>query len=171
MLGFPYPAGPLIELFAKKGRPTIDFPSPMLYQKNYDFSFSGLKTAFLYYLKEHYPSKKTKNIYLKEQFLIPEKDKACLCASFQKAAFRVLISKTFRAAQNFKISSIIVCGGVASNSSLKKEFKKEARKKKLKILFPKKIFACDNGAMVALTAYFYRNQPKLKLVSQPNLKF
>jgi len=87
LLGLPYPGGPEIEKLAKYGRQTaIDFPRPMINQKNYDFSFSGLKTSVLYYLRDQ--QLKTKNYKLK----------ANVAASFQSAAFDVLINKTSKAA-------------------------------------------------------------------------
>jgi len=172
MLGFAYPAGKEIEKMAKKGKAIIDFPSPMINQKNYDFSYAGLKTAVLYYLKKHFKSKEPENVFLKESFIVPEKDKAQICASFQKAAFKVLIEKTLRAAKEFKVKSIVVCGGVAANEFLKKEFKKRAKENlvKAKIFFPEKKFATDNAVMIALAGYFHRKEIKKRLVALPNLK-
>ncbi|MCD6412422.1 tRNA (adenosine(37)-N6)-threonylcarbamoyltransferase complex transferase subunit TsaD [bacterium] len=172
MLGFTYPAGKEIEKMAKKGKAIIDFPSPMINQKNYDFSYAGLKTAVLYYLKKHFKSKEPENVFLKESFIVPEKDKAQICASFQKAAFKVLIEKTLRAAKEFKVKSIVVCGGVAANEFLKKEFKKRAKENlvKAKIFFPEKKFATDNAVMIALAGYFHRKEIKKRLVALPNLK-
>jgi len=172
MLGFAYPAGKEIEKMAKKGKAIIDFPSPMINQKNYDFSYAGLKTAVLYYLKKHFKSKEPENVFLKESFIVPEKEKAQICASFQKAAFKVLIEKTLRAAKEFKVKSIVVCGGVAANEFLKKEFKKRAKENlvKAKIFFPEKKFATDNAVMIALAGYFHRKEIKKRLVALPNLK-
>jgi len=172
MLGFAYPAGKEIEKIAKKGKAIIDFPSPMINQKNYDFSYAGLKTAVLYYLKKHFKSKEPENVFLKESFIVPEKKKAQICASFQKAAFKVLIEKTLRAAKEFKVKSIVVCGGVAANEFLRKEFKKRAKENlvKAKIFFPEKKFATDNAVMIALAGYFHRKEIKKRLVALPNLK-
>ena len=114
MLKLPYPGGPEIEKLAKLGNSEIEFPKPMLNQKNYDFSFSGLKTSVLYYLKQF----NNKTI---------EQLKPDIAASFQQAAFDVLISKNIRAAKEFsakggsafggKVKSILISGGVAVNNS------------------------------------------------------
>ena len=172
MLEFSYPAGVQIEKLAKKGKANIDFPSPMINQKNYDFSYAGLKTAVLYHLKKHFKTKRSQNFFLKESFIIPEVKKVNICASFQKAAFEVLIQKTLRAAKEFKAKSVVVCGGVAANEFLKKEFKKRQKKllAKTKIFFPKKEFSTDNAAMIALSGYFHRNKTRKRLIAKPNLK-
>ena len=172
MLEFSYPAGVRIEKLAKKGKANIDFPSPMINQKNYDFSYAGLKTAVLYHLKKHFKTKRSQNFFLKESFIISEEKKANICASFQKAAFEVLIQKTLRAAKEFKAKSVVVCGGVAANEFLKKEFKKRQKKllAKTKIFLPKKEFSTDNAAMIALSGYFHRNKTRKRLIAKPNLK-
>jgi len=172
MLGLSYPAGVQIEKLAKKGKPNIDFPSPMLNQKNYDFSYAGLKTAVFYYLKKHFKTKKSQDFFLKESFIVPEEKKANICASFQKAAFEVLIHKTLKAAKEFKVKSVVICGGVAANEFLKKEFKSQQKKilPQIKLFFPKKEFCTDNATMVALGGYFHKNQIKKRLIAKPNLK-
>jgi N6-L-threonylcarbamoyladenine synthase len=139
LLKLPYPGGPEIEKIAKDGNSTfIDFPRPMLSQKNYDFSFSGLKTSVLYYLRDN------KDVKIED-----------VAASFQAAAFDVLISKTLRAAKEYKAKSVLISGGVASNLSLIKDFKLRIKKEKLKINFfvPPKKFCTDNAAMIAVAGY------------------
>ncbi|MEK7635568.1 MAG: tRNA (adenosine(37)-N6)-threonylcarbamoyltransferase complex transferase subunit TsaD [Patescibacteria group bacterium] len=158
LLKLPYPGGPEIEKLAKKGNHSaINFPRPMLNQKNYDFSFSGLKTAVLYYMRD------SKN---KKDFL------ADVAASFQQAAFEVLINKTLRAAKEFNAKSIMVSGGVASNFSLQKNLKLKIKNEKLKInvFFPPKRFCGDNAAMVAASGYInYLKGKKRRLTANGNL--
>jgi N6-L-threonylcarbamoyladenine synthase len=154
LLGLPYPGGPEIEKLAKKGNAdAIDFPHPMLHQKNYDFSFSGLKTALLYYLRDN---KKTK--------------KEDVAASFQKAAFDVVVEKTLRAAEEFGAKSIMVSGGVSASRALADEFKKAIKKKKskTKILITK--FPTDNAVMIAAAGYMsYLRKKNRKLIANGNL--
>lgn len=160
LLKLPYPGGPEIEKIAKKGdMEAINFPRPMLSQKNYDFSFSGLKTSVLYYLRD-----------LKTQ----EVRVADISASFQKAAFDVLIKKTLRATKEFKAKSIIVAGGVAANKTLAKMFKKAIQKDNLRLnlIIPEMKFCTDNASMIAVSAYlnFLQNK-KYKLVANSGLNF
>ena len=156
LLGLPYPAGSIIEKFAKKGNPeAVNFPRPMINQKNYDFSFSGLKTAVFYYLKNQ-----------EERFL------ADIAASFQAAAFYVLISKTLRAAQEYGVKSISISGGVAANKTLQKQFKLRIKNLKLKIDFlaPPKFLCTDNAAMIAVAGYInYLKEKKRRLTANGNL--
>jgi N6-L-threonylcarbamoyladenine synthase len=170
LLNLPYPGGPFLEKLANYGSSTsIDFPRPMIYQKNYDFSFSGLKTAVLYYLRDNVL--KTKN-YSPRFAGEAGKLKANIATSFQQAVIDVLLSKTFRASQEFKAKSIFLSGGVAANKALQKEFKLKIKNLKLKINFlvPPKNFETDNAAMTGVAAYFdYLKNKKLRLVAQPNL--
>ena len=152
LLGLPYPGGPEIEKLAKKGNPdAIKFPRPMMDQKNYDFSFSGLKTSILYYIRDN------KN-YKEED----------VAASFQKAAFNVLVSKTLRAAREYKAKTIMISGGVASNNFLKNYLKLRinppagGEKLKINLITPSKKFCTDNAAMIAVAGYinFLRNKSR-----------
>ena len=146
MLNLSYPGGPEIEKQAKKGKSdSVIFPSPMINSKDYDFSFSGLKTAVLYYLRDH-KNFKTENV----------------CASFQKSAFSVLIKKTLRAAKEFKAKSVLLCGGVASSKALRSLFKKETKKAKLSFFAPALKLNTDNASMIAAAAYFNFLQKKKK---------
>ncbi|MEK9154555.1 MAG: tRNA (adenosine(37)-N6)-threonylcarbamoyltransferase complex transferase subunit TsaD [Patescibacteria group bacterium] len=157
LLKLSYPGGPEIERLAKLGdSKAIDFPRPMINQKNYDFSFSGLKTAVLYYLRDQ------KNTKLND-----------VAASFQASAFDVVIAKAIRAAKEFKAESIMVSGGVAANQELKKEFKLAIKDKFSKKEAPELIitkFPTDNAAMIAAAAYFnHLNKKKRRLVAQGSL--
>ncbi len=163
LLKLPYPGGPEIEKLAKLGNPkAIDFPRPMFNQKNYDFSFSGLKTSVLYHLRDtKYEIQNTKY-------------KTDIAASFQQAAIDVLIKKTLRAVEEFGRKSVMISGGVAANVSLKREFKTRLRErygvaKKAPQLFVTK-FPTDNAAMIAAGAYIdYLNKKKYKLIADGNL--
>ncbi len=169
MLKLPYPGGPEIEKLAKLGNSEIEFPKPMLNQKNYDFSFSGLKTSVLYYLKQF----NNKTI---------EQLKPDIAASFQQAAFDVLISKTIRAAKEFsakggsafggKVKSILISGGVAVNKTLQKQFKREIEKQNLCFIFhaPSFKFCGDNAAMIAAAGYInFLQKKKHQITAQSNL--
>ena len=140
MLNLPYPGGALIEKLAlgvpKGWQDTIEFPRPMIHQKNYDFSFSGLKTAVLYYLRD-------KKVARQQN----------VAASFQQAIIDVLTAKTIRAAREYKVKSIILAGGVASNNALRKRLQSESRKNELTFLAAEKKYQTDNAAMIAAAAY------------------
>lgn len=140
MLKLPYPGGPEIEKLAKQGSPkAIDFPRPMLNQKNYNFSFSGLKTSVLYYLKKHKSNKKA--------------FKSDVAASFQRSVVDVLTKKAIRSAMEFKAKSIVLCGGVACNKTLRETIKKNAEENDLKFIAPEFKFNTDNAAMIGVAAY------------------
>jgi len=159
ILGLGYPGGPVIAEMAKKlkiknYKLKISLPRPMIGQKNYDFSFSGLKTAVLYKAKEG------------------NYDKIEMCREIQQAIIDVLIHKTIKAARDFKVKSIILGGGVAANDELRKQFKLKIKNYKLKIEFlvPPEILCTDNGAMVALTAYLHRSKTAKNLEADSNLR-
>ena len=168
LLKLPYPGGPEIEKIAKKGDPkAINFPRPMLNQKNYDFSFSGLKTAVLYYLRDNQlKAKSSKALPAGRQV------KVNIAASFQKAAFDVLIQKTLRAVKEFNAKTIMVTGGVAANKTLAKMFRKAIKENKMRtrLIIPEIKFCTDNAAMIAASAYInYLRKKKYKLVADSNI--
>lgn len=142
VLDLGYPGGPIIEKLAKEGEPSsIKFPRPLLNDKSYDFSFSGLKTAVVYYIKE-----------LKEENKnIPVSD---ILASFQQAVIDVLVKKTIKAALKFKTKQIILAGGVAANNSLRREIKEKADLLNIKVFYPSIFLCTDNAAMVASAGYY-----------------
>jgi len=145
MLDLGYPGGPKIEKYAEQGNAcAINFPRPLIKENNYNFSFSGLKTAVLYYLNEN------KNYNIND-----------VCASFQSAAFDVLLEKTFRAADEYNIKNIILGGGVAANKRLRCIFEEKSKKCEKKIFAPSMIYCLDNAAMVAGLAHYFlsANQP------------
>jgi len=134
--------------------PIIKLPRPMIQHKNYDFSFSGLKTAVLYLIQ----SQKSK---IKSQKFIQN-----VCHETQQAIIDVLIDKTLRAAKEYKAKTIILSGGVAANEELRKQFelkienlmKIENCKLKIKFLVPTKNLCMDNGAMIAMAGWLNKNK-------------
>ncbi len=153
ILGLGYPGGPVIAAKAKETRsPLADgervsfkLPRPMINQKNYDFSFSGLKTAVLYNFKSQTPKTRKSKQYIKE-----------MCYETQQAIIDVLISKTVKAAKAYKAKIIILGGGVSANRELQRQFQQKIKKEKLNFRFraPSFKFCTDNAAMVAVTGYF-----------------
>lgn len=154
MLDLPYPGGPEIQKLAAQGNSdAMKFPRPMIYDKNYDFSFSGLKTSVLYYLRDN-----------------PKAKKADVAASFQKAAVDVLVAKAVRAAKEFKTKSIILSGGVAANMFLRKTLENAAREIGRNFLVPPMDFNTDNAVMIAVAAYIQSlRKKKYAIRAQGNL--
>ncbi|TSC75369.1 MAG: O-sialoglycoprotein endopeptidase [Parcubacteria group bacterium Gr01-1014_30] len=154
MLKLLYPGGPEIEKLAQKANAkAVGFPRPMLNSKNYDFSFSGLKTAVLYYLKENETA-----------------EKADVAASFQKAVVDVLVQKTMRASKEFGAKTIILSGGVAANKFLRRELAAASRKQKIKFISALPKYQTDNAVIIAVSAYInFLTGRKYKLTSQPDL--
>lgn len=154
MLQLPYPGGPEIQKLAAQGNSdAIKFPRPMIYDKNYDFSFSGLKTSVLYYLRDN-----------------PKAKKADVAASFQKAAVDVLVAKAIRAAKEFKTKSIILSGGVAANMFLRKTLENAAKEIGRNFLVPPMDFNTDNAVMIAAAAYIQSLRKKKHAIrAQGNL--
>jgi N6-L-threonylcarbamoyladenine synthase len=171
ILGLGYPGGPEIakcaEKFAKSGNKEsgIKLPRPMLNRKNFNFSFSGLKTAVLYlHQKQTLETQKSK-IYSQG-----------MSYEIQQSIIDVLVSKTMRAAIEFNVKSIIIGGGVSANHALRDEFRKKIKesKNKFKFLAPSRDLSCDNAAMAGVAAYFAWKRGEMAknpedLVSDPNL--
>lgn len=142
VLGLGYPAGPEIDNLAQQGNPkAIDFPRPYLEEYGADFSFSGLKTAVIYYLKKHPIASNQISL-------------ADICASFQQAVIDVLVKKTIEVAVAKKVKGIIVSGGVASNSGLRIQMIEAAKQNGLSLWIPSPKYCTDNAAMVAAAGYF-----------------
>ncbi len=154
MLGFPYPGGPEIQRAAEKGDPkSISFPRPMIGTKDYDFSYSGLKTSVLYYLRDHIRAKKTD-----------------VAASFQEAALDVLIRKTERAALEFNAKSIFLSGGVAANKELRKKLGIISKKLDINFIAPPQNFNTDNAVMIGVATYMgILKKKKYALTAHGNL--
>ena len=152
ILGLDYPGGPVISKLAEKiyGCPTsVNLPRPMINTKDYDFSFSGLKTAILYH---HQKQKKT--IQKNKQYI------ADMCAEIQQAIIDVLIKKTIQAAKDYNAKTIILGGGVSANHELKTQLliKLHDELPKTEFLFPEIDHSTDNGLMTAITGYFHRDK-------------
>jgi N6-L-threonylcarbamoyladenine synthase len=142
ILGLPYPGGPEIQRVAEHGnKDAVPFPRPMLHSGDYDFSFSGLKTAVLYHVRDHSPKKKEK------------KWVADIAASFQEAAVDVLAQKTARAAREFGARSILLSGGVAANAAIRERLKAEGAALGIPCIVPPITFNTDNATMIAAAAY------------------
>ena len=136
LLGLGYPGGPEIQKVAKKGNPSsFSFPRPMIQDKSFDMSFSGLKTAVLYATKE-----------------VDKTDKKIICdiaASFQSAITDVLVHKLILSAENKKIDCIVLAGGVAANDELRKKVSEKAKAKDIRTIYPQLKYCTDNAAMIA----------------------
>jgi len=143
IMGLPYPGGPEIDKLAKTGNPlAFNFPEPRIEGLNY--SFSGLKTSFLYFLRDQ----------LKGDPKFIDKNKADLSASIQHTIIEILLKKLKRAAKETGINEIAIAGGVSANSGLREELTKLAGKMKWNIYIPKLQYSTDNAAMIAIAGYF-----------------
>jgi N6-L-threonylcarbamoyladenine synthase len=169
ILGLGYPGGPIIsqqaEISTKNNKLSVQLPRPMFNTKDYDFSFSGLKTAVLYdYIKRGSRIKKSKP-YIQ-----------AMAKEAQQSIIDVLIKKTIKAAKDYKAKTIMIGGGVAANKELRKQFEKKIQQSISNINFivsePK--FCTDNGAMVAITACQKIIKKKTlnwdKIKAEPNLR-
>lgn len=142
VMGLPYPGGPVIDKLAQEGNPlAFDFSKPNI--KDYDYSFSGLKTSFLYTLRDR----------LKDDPDFIEKNKADLCASLQHTVIDILMKKLIKAAKDLKITEIALAGGVSANSGLRKAFDELHTKRGWTVFVPKFSYTTDNAAMVASAGY------------------
>ncbi len=143
VMGMPYPGGPLIDKLAKEGNPAaFSFAKPRI--KELDYSFSGLKTSFLYFLRDQ----------LKENSNFIEDRKNDLCASLQQTIIEILMDKLVKAAKKTGIREITVAGGVSANSGLQHALRKEAQKRHWNLFIPKFAFTMDNAAMIAITGFY-----------------
>jgi N6-L-threonylcarbamoyladenine synthase len=143
VMGLPYPGGPAVDKLAGQGNPAaFKLSRPRI--SGYDYSFSGLKTSFLYLLRDK----------MAEDPDFAENNRADLCASLQSAIIDILMDKLRRAAKDLKISEVSVAGGVSANSGLREAFVSHARKYHWKIHIPPFEYTTDNAAMVAITGYF-----------------
>jgi N6-L-threonylcarbamoyladenine synthase len=159
LLELGYPGGPIISKQAQDGQvDAIAFPRPMLDSSDFDFSFSGLKTAVLYHLKHH-----------------PEDRKEDVCASFQSAVVDTLVKKTLRAVEIHKPKSVLLSGGVSANALLRNTLKQELAKHfpHVRYCLPPLSYTTDNAAMIGIAAYFHLQKndltDPLTLCADPNL--
>ena len=152
LLDLGYPGGPIVSQLAKQGNAqAYDFPRPMISSQNYNFSLAGLKTAVLYTLQK---KKKVK-----------KKDVVDICASFQQAVIDTLVAKTKKAAQEYKVKSIMIAGGVSANKALIKTFKNI----NLPFFYPKLKYTGDNAAMIATAAYYQIQSKQAKLLKDKKI--
>lgn len=143
VMGLGYPGGPIVDRLAKEGDATkFKFNKPHI--PGYDYSFSGLKTSFLYLLRDE----------LKKDTDFIEKNKAGLCASLQKTIINVLMEQLRKAAKDLGIKEVAVAGGVSANSGLRAAFEDHAKRFGWKIHIPPFGYTTDNAAMIAMTGYF-----------------
>ncbi len=168
ILGLGYPGGPIISKLAKsasdRGSTSLKLPRPMMYQKNYDFSFSGLKTAVLYLVKNLKSEKKLTKKRIQE-----------ICFESQQSIIDVLIKKTMKAAKDFKAKTIILGGGVASNEELKRQLKQKIKKEipRTEYLVPDTEYCTDNAVMTAITAFSHlirKTKNWKKIIANANLR-
>ena len=140
LLDLGYPGGPIIDSLARKGNPEFfHFPRALNRKNNFNFSYSGLKTAVLEYLSRHKPE------YIEEH-------KADLAASIQQAIIDPLINKTLTWARQNKIKTILLAGGVAANSALRTQLSEKASKLNIQVFYPSVSLCMDNAAMVGAAA-------------------
>ena len=143
IMGLPYPGGPWIDRLAKEGNAeAFQFSKPHI--PDYNYSFSGLKTSFLYFLRDH----------LKENPDFIEQNKADLCASLQKTIIDILINKLKKAAKDLGVKEIAVAGGVSANSGLRDALIDLGKRHHWKVHIPPFAYTTDNAAMVAQAGYY-----------------
>lgn len=142
LLGLDYPAGPLIDRLARKGQPRFDFPEPQI--PGLDFSFSGLKTSILYFLRDR----------VKENPEFIQENLADICASVQQRIVSILLKKLKKAAQQTGILELAIAGGVSANSALREGLEKMGRERGWNTYIPKIEFCTDNAAMIAVVGYY-----------------
>ena len=143
VLGLPYPGGPHIDKHAQKGNKfAFVFTKPKI--PHYDYSFSGLKTAFLYFIRDE--------LRIDKSFLPDNFDD--ICASIQYTINDILLEKLILAVKKTGIKGIAITGGVSANTGLQGQAVALAKKEKWKIFFPEKQFTTDNAAMIAITGYY-----------------
>nr|WP_125565627.1 tRNA (adenosine(37)-N6)-threonylcarbamoyltransferase complex transferase subunit TsaD [Companilactobacillus insicii] len=163
VLGINYPAGKQVDQMAAVGNDVFDFPRAMVQEDNLDFSFSGLKSAFIN--RVHHADQVHESL-----------NKDDLAASFQGAVLDILSNKTFRALKQHPVNQLVVAGGVAANQGLRKRLKEEIEKRNLdmELVFPPLRLCGDNAAMIGAIAQIQFDQgdfADLSLNSDPSLDF
>ncbi|AWW31519.1 tRNA (adenosine(37)-N6)-threonylcarbamoyltransferase complex transferase subunit TsaD [Echinicola strongylocentroti] len=143
LLGLPYPGGPLVDKYAKEGNPHA-YQFPLSEMQGLNYSFSGIKTAVLYFLRDR----------LKEDADFIAKNMADICASVQFTLIKMLMQKLKRAAREHKVKEIAIAGGVSANSGLRAELNNLAGELGWKVYVPKFEYCTDNAAMIAMAAHY-----------------
>lgn len=159
VMGLGYPGGPIIDKLARQGNPKVfTFSKPHI--PGLDYSFSGLKTSFLYSLRD----------WLKEDPDFIEHHKVDLAASLEATVVDILMDKLRKAAKEYKIKEVAVAGGVSANNGLRNAFREHAEKYGWDIFIPKFSYTTDNAAMIAITGYFkYLDRDFALLIFRPIL--
>ena len=143
MLGMPYPGGPLVDKYAAEGNPDL-FKFPMAEMQRYNFSFSGIKTSVLYFLRDQ---KKIDPDFAEKHI----KD---ICASVQQTIIKMLMAKLKKAARDLGIKQVGIAGGVSANSGLRKALKDTGKQLGWQVYIPKFEYCTDNAAMIGITGYY-----------------
>lgn len=144
MMGLGYPGGPIVDRLAKQGNPTrFKFAKPHIL--GYDYSFSGIKTSLLYFVRDQ----------LAENPSFMEENKEDICASFQRHLIDILMDKLIKAARDTGISEVTIGGGVSANSELRTRLQEEGRKRGWNTYLPEFKFTTDNAAMIAIAGYYH----------------
>ena len=144
MMGLGYPGGPIVDRLAKQGNPTrFKFAKPHI--PGYDYSFSGIKTSLLYFVRDQ----------LAENPSFMEENKEDICASFQRHLIDILMDKLIKAARDTGISEVTIGGGVSANSELRTRLQEEGRKRGWNTYLPEFKFTTDNAAMIAIAGYYH----------------
>ena len=142
ILGLPYPGGPLIDKYARLGNPdTYSFPEPQI--PGLDFSFSGLKTAILYFIRD--------NVALNPEFI--QQNINDICASVEKRIYTILLNKLYKAAVEYNIKQLALAGGVSANTGLRQGLLALCEKNGWESFIPKMEYCTDNAAMIAIAGY------------------
>lgn len=161
VLGLPYPGGAEIDKLSKKGKPVIEFPKMLKNNKDFNFSYSGLKTAVINYVH----NQKQKN---------QELNRADLCASFTVAAVDPLIEKSIKVCKKYGYNTLCIAGGVSANSYLRENIVKAGKENNIKVFIPDLNLCTDNAAMIAAEGYYNyisgENIADLSLNAVPSLK-
>ena len=157
VMGLPYPGGPLIDKYAKEGNPdAFQFNKPKIAELG--FSFSGLKTSFLYFLRDQIKTDK--------DFI--EKNKRDLCASIQKTIIEILLHKVKLACKQTGINHVAIAGGVSANSGLRNSLTKMGKKEGWQVYIPDFKYSTDNAAMIGIAGYYkYQAQQYSDLSAAP----
>ena len=156
VMGLGYPGGPIIDRLARQGNPkAYTFSKPHI--PGYDYSFSGLKTSFLYSLRE----------WLKDDPDFIEHHKEDLAASLEKTIVDILMDKLRKAVKDTGIRQVAVAGGVSANNGLRNAYREHAEKYGWKIFIPKFGYTTDNAAMIAITGYFKFLDKDFCTIDQP----
>ena len=169
LLNLPYPAGPVISNLAKKGdRKAFHLPRPMIGSGDFDFSFSGLKTAVLNLSKKEQWNFEDDSFSAQNQQLLSD-----ICASVEMAIVDVLNKKTIAAAKKYSVRSVVLGGGVAANELLKTTLEKTVAEQLDGVSFhvPPREYCTDNAAMIAAAGFFAKSSPPLEITARPELYF